>query len=222
MKLRIAMFVLLGIFAITLSIHDAYAQTEEESNDKNRDYLSYENDEIGVTLEYPSDWKLMEDIPDVPFVARFWAPGGTGLISIDHVYQDTKIFPEEIAESHVKRMENRGDFLTSIESKSLLISEYPAWQLTYSGITHELRPYTFSKVFITTDNSRYTFSYDGGQYEEYLAIFNSIVGSVQIIPVDMKDSPVSSYQTFFTDIPDWVEYNVRWWNDCQSWCVLLG
>lgn len=68
MKLGIVMFILLGIFAITLSIHDAHAQTEEE-DDKNRDYLSYHNDEIGVTLEYPADWKLIEDIQDVSFVA---------------------------------------------------------------------------------------------------------------------------------------------------------
>lgn len=217
MKLGITMFVLLGVFTITLSIHDTYAKTEVDNNDL--DYLSYKNTEIGVTLEYPANWKLIDNIQDVPFVARFWAPAASGLISMDHMYRDTKMSPKMIAESHVKRLENRGDFLTSVEFKPLLISEYPAWQVTYSGITHELRPYTFSYVYVTTDNSRYSFTYHGGQHSEYFTIFNSIVDSVQISPVDMGHSSDDSSETSSSsssssaNIPDWVEYNVRWWNE---------
>ena len=118
MKLRLAMFVLLGFFAITLSIHDAYGQTEE-NDDKNIEYLQYENDQIGVTLEYPTGWKLVEDIQNVPFVARFWAPGASGLISIDHMSIVTqRISPEDLAESYVKRLENMGSTLISVESES--------------------------------------------------------------------------------------------------------
>ena len=162
-------------------------------------------------MEYPADWKLIDNIQDVPFVARFWAPEASGLISMDHMYRDTKMSPKMIAESHVKRLENRGDFLTSVEFKPLLISEYPAWQVTYSGITHELRSYTFSNVYVTTDNSRYSFTYHGGQHSEYFTIFNSIVDSVQISPVDMENS--SETLSSSANIPDWVEYNVRWWNE---------
>ena len=208
MKLRFAMFVLLGIFAITFSIHDASAQIEED-DDKNIEYLQYENDEIGVTLEYPADWKLVDDIQNVPFVARFWAPGASGLISMDHVYRDTDISPENLAESYVKRLENMGSTLISVESKPRVVSEHHAWQLTYSGLTHELRPYTLSKVYLVADNSRYIFSYDGGQYPEYLTVFNSMVDSVQISPVDIKNSSDAESSTVL--IPDWVEYNVRWW-----------
>ena len=214
MKLGIIMFILLGFFTITLSIHDIYAKTEIDN--ENRKYLPYENTAIGVTLEYPADWKLVDNIQDVPFVARFWAPGASGLISMDHVYRDTKMSPKMIAESHVNRLENRGDFLTSVEFKPLLISEYPAWQVTYSGITHELRPYTFSNVYVTTDNSRYSFTYHGGQHSGYFTIFNSIVDSVKISPIDVEHSPNDSSKTLASsseNIPDWVEYNVRWWNE---------
>ena len=211
MRLGFFILVLLGIFAITLSIHDIYAQAKDDN--KNKDYLSYNNDEIGVTLEYPADWKLVEDIQNVPFVARFWAPGASGLISMDHIYRDTKISPEELAESYVKRLENIESTLLSVESKPRLISEYPAWQLTYSGLTHELRPYTLSKVYVVTDNSRYIFSYDGGQHPEYLTIFNSIVDSVQISPIDIENSSDDSSDAESSPIliPDWVEHNVRWW-----------
>ena len=206
------MFLLLGIFAITISVHTTYAQTGEVKDD----HQSYENDEIGVNLEYPADWSLIDGIPNVNFVARFWAPGASGLISMDHVYRDTKISPEEIGESHVKRLENRGDVLTSVESKPLLISGYPAWQLTYSGITHELRPYTLSKVFVTADDSRYVFLYHGGQRSEYLAIFNSIIDSVQISPTDADNLPDGSSDVFSSVyVPDWVEHNARWWNGGQ-------
>ena len=208
MKLGFSMLVLLSIFAITLSIHDTYAQTEDEN--KNLDYLSYQNDEIGVTLEYPSDWKLVEDIQNVPFVARFWAPGASGLISMDHIYRDTDISPEYLAESYVKRLENMDSVLISVKSESLLVSEYPAWQLTYSGLTHELRPYTLSKVYVVADNSRYIFSYDGGQYPEYLTVFNSIVDSVQISTADTGNSSDVESSSYM-QIPDWVEHNVRWW-----------
>ena len=209
----IPMLILLSFFVITLSAHNTYAQTEDE----NKKYLPYENEEIGMNLEYPADWKLVDNIPNVPFVVRFWAPGASGLISMDHVYRDTRISPEVIAESHVKRWENRGDFVTSVESNALLISGYPAWQLTYSGITHELRPYTFSKVFVVADNSRYIFSYHGGQYSEYLTIFNSIVDSVQINPVESRNISNEYTETSSSSahIPDWVEYNIRLWTGGQ-------
>ena len=212
MKLRFVIFALLGIFAITLSIHDAFGQTEK-IDEKNIGYLHYENDEIGVTLEYPSDWKLVEDIQNVPFVARFWAPGASGLISMDHIYRDTDISPEDLAESYVKRLESMGSTLISIETKPHLVSEYPAWQLTYSGLTHELRPYTLSKVYVVADNSRYIFSYDGGQYSVYLTVFNSIVDSVQISPTINAGSSSDAESSSHMQIPDWVEHNVRWWHE---------
>ena len=65
MKFRILVFLLLGIFVSTVYIQTTYAQTEDESNN----YLSYENNAIGINLKYPDDWNLMESSrPDLPFV----------------------------------------------------------------------------------------------------------------------------------------------------------
>lgn len=84
MKLFFAMLVLLGVFAAILSIHDTYAQTDN----LDRNYPYYQNNDIGLSLEYPGDWNLMESSRlDLPFVARIWAPGNTGFISMDHVYR---------------------------------------------------------------------------------------------------------------------------------------
>ena len=72
MKVGYSMLALLSIFVIILSIHDASAQTEK-IDEKNIDNLHYENDEIGVALEYFPDWKLVEDIQNVPFVLGSWS-----------------------------------------------------------------------------------------------------------------------------------------------------
>ena len=216
MKLGFAMLVLLGVFAITLSIHDAYAQTDN----LDRNYLHYQNDDIGMNLEYPDDWNLMETSrPDLPFVIRIWAPGNTGLISMDHIYRDTNLSPQEIAASQVKMLEIKGHGLKIIESKSLFVSNHPAWQLTYSTGDNAGHRLVESKVYITNDNSQYVFSYsvwDG--FPDYLPVFDSMIDSVQINSVDVKVSSENSSKTssaFFYVIPDWMEHNARWWNEGQ-------
>ena len=112
MKLGFVMLILLGFFATTLLIQDTYAQTDN----LDRNYLHYQNEDIGMNLEYPDEWNLMETSrPDLPFVARIWTPGNTGLISMDHVYRNTNMSPENIAVSQVKMLEEKGNgigFLT--------------------------------------------------------------------------------------------------------------
>ena len=181
--------------------------------------MHYQNNDIGMNLEYPDDWNLMESNRlDLPFVIRIWAPGNTGLISMDHVYRDTSISPEEIASSQVKMLESKGHDLKIIESKSLLVSNLPAWQLTYSTGDNAGHRLNESKVYITNDNSRYIFSYsvwDG--FPDYFPVFNSIIDSVQINPVDVGNSSQNLSETspsaFSYAIPDWMEYNARWWNE---------
>ena len=215
MKLGIVTFLLLGIFAITSSIHHTYAQTDNPD----RTYLHYQNDDIGMNLEYPDDWIMVEDIPDVPFVARFWAPGNTGLISMDHVYRETGLSPEKIAASQVKMLESKGSDLKIIESQSLLVSEHPAWQLTYSTSDHAGRELIESKVYITNDNSRYVFLYRAWDwFPDYLPVFDSMIDSVQINSIDVENYYDDSSETSSSSsriIPDWMEHNARWWNEGQ-------
>ena len=213
MKFSIAVFLLLGISMIALSLQTTYAQTDTQT----RNYLHYQNDDIGVNLEYPDDWILVDDIPNVPFVARFWAPGNTGLISMDHVYRNTGLSPEKIAASQIKMLESKGHDLKIIESKSLLVSNHPAWQLTYSTSDNAGHRLNESKVFITNENSRYIFSYsvwDG--FPDYLPVFDSIIDSVQINSIVVQNLSENSSETSFSYvIPDWMEYNARWWNEGQ-------
>ena len=215
MKLGFVMLVWLGFFVTTLLIQDTYAQTDN----LDRNYLHYQNKDIGMNLEYPDDWNLMEvSRPDLPFVARIWAPGNTGLISMDHVYRDTKMSPEEIAESQVKMLETKENGLKIIESKSLLVSDYPAWQLTYSTSDHAGRELIESKVYITNDNSRYVFLYRAWDwFPDYLPVFNSMIDSVQINYIDVENYSDNSSETSSSQyvVPDWMEHNARWWNEGQ-------
>ncbi len=218
MKYALAMFILLGVFTVMLSVHDTYAQTEDDG--KNNDYRFYTNSNIAISLEYPEDWNLMESSrSDLPFVIRIWAPGNTSLISMDHIYRDTKMSPEEIVGSQVRMLESKGHYLEIIESKPLLVSNHPAWQLTYSTSENAGHRLVESKVYITNDHSRYVFSYsvwDG--FPDYLPVFDSIIDSVQIDSINVENysyddsSELSSSQY---SIPDWMEHNARWWNEGQ-------
>ena len=201
---------------VILSIHDTYAQTED---DKNRDYRIYQNDAIGIILEYPDDWNLMETSrTDLPFVVRIWAPGNTGLVSMDHVYRDTSLSPEEIVKSQVKMLETKAHNLKIIESKPLLVSNHPAWQLTYSTGDNAGHRLVESNVYITNDNSRYVFTYERWEsFPDNLSVFDDMIASVQIIPIDMDNASeeFSESVTATQTLPDWFEYNARWWNEGQ-------
>ena len=213
MKFSIAVFMILGIIVITVSIQTTHAQID----DPDRNYLDYYNEDIGMNLEYPDNWGLVDGIQNVPFVARLWAPGNTGLISMDHMYRESRISPEEIAESHVRMLEAKDNDLKVVESKPLVVSNHPAWQLTYSISDNEGHRLVMSEVFIMDGNSRYVFTYsvwDG--FPDYLPVFDAIVDSVQIIPIDTGNSSDVSSETFSSAyIPGWVEYNVRWWSGGQ-------
>ena len=140
-----------------------------------------------------------------------------GLISMDHVYCDTGLSPEEIAASQVKILESKGSDLKIIESKSLLVSNHPAWQLTYSISDHAGRELIESKVYITNDNSRYVFLYRAWDwFPDHLPVFDSMIESVQINSIDVKDSSENSSEISSSHIiPDWMEHNARWWNEGQ-------
>ncbi len=243
MKLGIGIFLLLTVFAITISIQVTYAQTEDEGvkdgyqsyeNDEigvNLEYqedqlliddlqnvhLSYENTAIGVNLEYPANWSLIDGIQNVPFVARLWAPGNSGLISMDHMYRDSRITPEEIAESHVRMLQTKGNDLKVVESKPIIVSNHSAWQLTYSTADGQGHRLVMSEVFIIVDSSRYVFTYSVWEgFPDYLPVFDAIIDSVQIKSIDTNNLPDDSSDTFsLVYIPNWVEHNARWWNEGQ-------
>ena len=116
-------------------------------------------------------------------------------------------------------LESKEHDLKIIESKSLLVSGHPAWQLTYSTGDNAGHRLVESKVYVTNDNSRYVFSYsvwDG--FPDYLSVFDSIIYSVQINSIDIgnySDGNSSETSSSQYAIPDWMEHNARWWNEGQ-------
>ncbi len=203
MRLGIVIFLLSSIFVTIISSQITYAQVAENGNN----YQYFEHDATGLNFQYDKDWNLVEGTGDL-FVAKIWAPGNTALISVHHQYRDSMMSSEEIAKLHIEELEIQGNDLKIDESKDILISETPAWQLTYSVSDNQGHRLTVSEVYISTKDSRYVFSYNvWSGFPDHLPIFNSMVETIQISPTEnKKSSDDSSY------VPNWVEYNVRWWN----------
>ena len=207
MKLYIAIFLSLVLVVTVISVPMIHAQTSEDK----LDYTYFESAYINLNLKYPADWTLVEGNPELPFMARIWAPGNTAMISIHHQYQETPMTAEENAKLHLKQYQSDVEGIDIIESNPIMISGHNSWQLTHSGLNYQGYEFTTSDVYVTAENSEYIFSYnvwDG--FPDYLPIFNSIVNTVQIISTDTDDVSDDSFS--FSYIPDWVENNARWWN----------
>ena len=191
-----------------ISSQVTYAQLgEDESN-----YQSFEHSATGLNFQYDEDWSLMEGTTDL-FVAKIWAPGNTALISVHHQYRDHMMSAEDIAKIHIEELEIQGNDLKITESKSILISEIPAWQLTYSVSDNQGHRLTVSEVYVSTEDSRYVFSYNvWSGFPDFLPVFNSMVETIQISSAESKKSSDDSSGVSSPSFPYWIEYNVRWWN----------
>ncbi len=82
MKLGFVLFGLLGIFAITLSVQDTFAQTEDKENKKHE---NYQNDDIGVTLESQEDRLLIDGLQNT-----YW-PYENTKIGVNLEYPETGV-----------------------------------------------------------------------------------------------------------------------------------
>ena len=203
MRLGIVIFLLSSIFVTITSSQVTYAQMAESENN----YQYFEHSTTGLNFQYNEDWNLIEGTGDL-FVAKIWAPGNTALISVHHQYRDSMMPVEDIAKLHIEELEIQGNDLKIVESKSILISEIPAWQLTYSISDNQGHILTISEVYLSTKDSRYVFSYNvWSGFPDFLPVFNSMIETIQISSTENKKSSDDS-----SHFPHWVEYNVRWWN----------
>ena len=56
----------------------------------------------------------------------------------------------------------------------------------------------------------------GMDFQTICPVFDAIIDSVQIIPIDTENSSDAPSDTFSSVyIPYWVEHNARWWNEGQ-------
>ena len=203
MRLGTVIFLLSSIFVTIISSQFTHAQILDDENN----YQSFEQSKIGLNFQYSEDWNLMEGTGDL-FVATIWAPGNTALISVHHQYRDSMISAEEIAKLHIEELEIKGNDLKIVESKSILISEIPAWQLTYSISDNQGHTLTVSEVYVSTQDSRYIFSYNvWSGFPDYLPVFNYMVETIEISSAENEKTSDD-----LSHVPNWVEYNVRWWN----------
>ena len=208
MRLGIVIFLLSSIFVSIVSSQVTYGQlAESESN-----FQYFEHDATGLNFQYDEDWNLVEGTGDL-FVAKIWAPGNTALISVHHQYRDSMMSSEDIAKLHIEELETQGNDLKIVESKAILISKIPAWQLTYSVSDNQGHRLTVSEVYVTTEDSRYVFSYNvWSGFPDFLPVFNSMVETIQISSEEYDKTFEDLSEFSSSQIPNWVEYNVRWWN----------
>jgi hypothetical protein len=181
------------------------AVTNYTSNTTNLDFLTYEHPILGVTMQYPHDWKVRqyEYSPSANnTLAGFYSPSksASDLGNISGVsghfvpYSDIFVFTsnnftlDEIIGERLDRLQNDTHF-TGIESKpfSLNAEQQPAQLLTYRTIAGGDELFKKMQVYTIYDDKVYLISFTSQD-----ALFPSYLPTVQTM---MKTFEIPSKNT---------------------------
>jgi hypothetical protein len=172
-----ATYIALSITVLLLSwdnYRSALGQAQQEIQ-------NYQNPTLGVSIQYPSDWKLQEESNDK---LRFVKQEGfvTADLNVESLEEsDTTL--SEYANTRVNELQEQRPEFQLISNESTTISNKPAQKVVYTfereedGKTNKVM-----RIWSTTEDKLYTLAYisESSQYDRYLPAFQRMVDSFRI------------------------------------------
>jgi hypothetical protein len=170
---RIVVLLLTGLFLSLLDYELALGQGQSQQ----QSLLTYKNPNLGVSIQYPSDWELEEESNDK---LRFIKQDGfvTADLNIEDIDQsDTTL--SEYASTRVNELQTQRPEFQLVSNEPTTISKnIPAQKVVYTfereedGKTNKVM-----RIWSTNEDKLYTLAYiaESGQYDRYLPSFQRMV-----------------------------------------------
>jgi len=184
----------------------ANAQVDEE-------FLTYENKENGIVIQYPSNWEVTTEIRGV--IVAFFSPleneddqFSENLIVVSQVLLDNVTLDISVNNtiSYFKQLSG----FNLIDSQPTTLAQNSAWKIVYQLSSSE-RDVKTVKVFTIKDHVGYSVTYgaESEKFEKYLPTVEKMIQSFMITEIELPNPQESSLTDY--RIPSWFQNNAGWW-----------
>jgi hypothetical protein len=144
-------------------------------------FLPYKNPNLGIGIQYPSDWELQEESNDK---LRFIKQEGfvTADLNVENLDDSATTLPE-YASTRVNELQEQRPEFQLISNEPTTISSKPAQKIVYTfereedGKTNKVM-----RIWSTNEGKLYTLAYiaESSQYDQYIPTFQKMVDSFRI------------------------------------------
>ena len=145
-------------------------------------FQNYQSPTLGVSIQYPSDWKLLEESNDK---LRFIKQEGfvTAELNVKEIDQSDATLPEYASTRVNELRTQRPDFQLLSFEPTMISNDIPAQKVVYTfereedGKTNKVM-----RIWSINEGKLYTLAYiaESSQYDQYLPIFQKMVDSFHI------------------------------------------
>lgn len=185
------------LFSVILAIGSLFMIPDNLSFSFAEDIL-YNASAKGITLEYPDDWQVLDELPD-PIVAMFYFEDELGLmvanVVVTYAELDEDIDSFELAEELVNELKINHSNLRVEHEGNVQIYDYPSTQkiVSYESDFEKVKQ---AMVITIAENSSYVFvlTTNPEDYDVYQPIFNKILNSVKISPESVPQIIDNNYK----------------------------
>jgi hypothetical protein len=193
-------------FTTTLAIHEPFhilpdSATNDSTNTINN-FILYENPDLGLKIQHPSDWQKKEGENRISFISPAENPSDKYLESIAislFPAGSVSFFPSsnlpfsEVVSRTINYLEQSKANFDLIESNEIVLNGKPAYNLVYNYVFSNNGPELTksSGILMTNGDYMYVISYfaEPAKYSLYSPILQQMLDSLQLSTID--SSPVS-------------------------------
>lgn len=185
---------------------------ETTTREEKVEFLTYENPVAGISLEYPSDWTLVErGIGDDPtFVVGFVSPPqGADDQFAESFAINMETLPEDVTLQEYTEIFNQTvrtifpDAEIIMSSEDITLSGEPAQSATYTATLEDGTSGQITQVWTVTGGKAYVLTYraESDEYQTFTEIVDRMMGSFRIVqPVSAGESTPTATANNASDI----------------------
>jgi hypothetical protein len=174
---HIVALLLTGLFMSLFDYEFALGQGQSQP----QTFLPYNNPNLGVSIQYPSDWQIQEEsIDKLRFIKQ------EGFVTADLNVEDmdrSQSTLSEYANTRINELRTQRPEFQLISNEPITISNKPAQKVVYTfereedGKTNKVM-----RIWSANEDKLYTLAYiaESGQYDRYLPMFQRMVDSFRI------------------------------------------
>ncbi len=177
------------IFGIFVTLTSALLLLHPNSQAFAQDhFLTYENPELGISIQYPSDW---EKIVNLDKFVTFTAPPKTDTriypaalgLKVQKLSPQNNITLQEITKVQMSDLKRSNPDLKVLESTSTTFAGKPAYKIVFSAIDNKEVERKAMQVWTVIGNKAFLITYkaEPDKFSRYLPTIERMIDSFKVI-----------------------------------------
>lgn len=205
MLIRRGMYVVGIVVLLVLTCLSGCMEQEAEDEDKEISFLTYENEEKGLSIEYPENWTKQEHPPQVPtvlvlFTSPYDEPYNASTLMIGVITNDSfSRGMEWFAQAHIENLTTLVDNFTLISNRTTTLSGRSAYRINFTFTQHALQ-WSQMETWTIKGNTLYQLIYQvqTSRYSLYSDLIGQMIESFTLTDITSEENGEQEQTSNFT------------------------